>query len=148
MKKSLPEKLDVEQARAVLQRVKLRCTAARIAVVQCLHAAKSPVTPIEVASELKSYGFDKSTIYRTLTELNDVGVVTRLDLGDSVRRFEMLTEDGHGAAAHPHFMCVDCGEVVCLSDFTVELKAGSKRSRSPGVIEEVLVRGHCESCCT
>ena len=137
--------LSIENARSTLKAAGLRCTAARIAVVQCLHADAAPMTPLDVATQLHDYGFDKSTIYRSLTELNDAKVIVRLDLGDSVRRFE-LSPDSSDATQHPHFMCTSCGEVVCLPDFTVELKSMRKRSRPPGVISEVLVRGQCTEC--
>ncbi len=144
--KSTAPKLSVDEAKAILRGSSLRCTAARIAVVQSLHAATSPVTSIELAEQLSDYGFDKSTIYRSLTELNEADLVVRLDLGDSVRRFELVGNYGSGLSEHPHFMCVDCGEVTCLSDFTFELKSSSRKIQAPGSISEVLVRGHCTGC--
>ncbi len=137
--------LSTEDARSTLKTAGMRCTAARIAVIQCLHADASPMTSLDVATQLHDYGFDKSTIYRSLTELNDAKVIVRLDLGDSVRRFELSSGSGT-ARQQPHFMCTSCGEVVCLPDFTVELKSARKRSRPPGVISEVLVRGRCTEC--
>ncbi|MEQ9407988.1 MAG: transcriptional repressor [Fuerstiella sp.] len=148
MKKKTRWPLALDDAKAILRSVDLRCTAARIAVLQCLQASSCPMTPADIADTLADYGFDKSTIYRSLTELHDSGKVTRLDLGDSVRRFELLTEAGDGTSEHPHFMCVDCGEVVCMADFTVELRPSSTGSRPPGIVSEVLVRGHCDSCCS
>ena len=138
--------LSVEEAKAILKGSDLRCMAARIAVVQSLHSATAPVTSIELAELLSGYGFDKSTIYRSLTELNEADLVVRLDLGDSIRRFELAANYGSGLSEHPHFMCVDCGEVTCLSDFTFELKASSRKVQAPGTISEVLVRGHCTAC--
>ena len=143
-----PQQLTLEAARSVLRNAGMRCTAARIAVVQCLDAADSPMTPVGMVSALCEYGFDKSTIYRSLTELNEAGVVARLDLGDAVRRFELLSPDRDGASEHPHFMCMDCGKVVCMSGFDVELKGRSRKARAPGVMSEVLVRGHCHECAT
>ena len=145
MKPSAP-KLSVEDAKAILRQYGLRCTTARIAVVQCLNAATSPVTSIELADRLSGYGFDKSTIYRSLTELNEAELVARLDLGDSVRRFELVDDSASGSSEHAHFMCIDCGEVTCLSYFTFELKSSSRNISTPGTISEVLVKGHCTAC--
>lgn len=132
-----------ERARQVLRAAGLRCTAARAAILRCLHDCAAPTTPIEVAAQLSDFSFDKSTIYRALTELSDAGIIHRLDLGDSVRRFEIVSEDTNDD--HPHFMCTDCGEVICLPDFRVELKSSGQQV-SPGQVSEVLVRGHCHSC--
>ncbi len=142
------QQLTLEAARSVLRGVGMRCTAARIAVIQCLNAAESPMTAVGVVDALGEYGFDKYTIYRSLTELNGAGIVVRLDLGDGVRRFELLPLESDGSSEHPHFMCIDCGKVVCMSGFDVELKGRSKKARAPGIMSEVLVRGHCHDCAT
>lgn len=142
-KGSKPRRLTLEAAKSVLRGVGMRCTTARIAVIQSLDAAESPMTPAGFVDSLCEYGFDKSTIYRSLTELNESGVVVRLDLGDAVRRFELLPLKNDGASGHPHFMCVDCGKVVCMSGFDVELKGRSRKAREPGIMCEILVRGHC-----
>ena len=148
IKDGKPGRLTLEAAKSVLRGVGMRCTAARIAVIQALEAAESPMTPGSVVDFLCEYGFDKSTIYRSLTELNEAGLVVRLDLGDAVRRFELLPLENDGAPEHPHFMCVDCGKVVCMSGFDVELKGRSRKARSPGIMSEILVRGHCHDCAT
>lgn len=127
----------------------LRSTAARIAVIQHLGAMAVPQSHAEVASALEGFGFDQSTIYRCLTELSDVGILSRLDLGDSIRRFELLqTETGESIPRHPHFMCVDCGSIVCLDDFTFRLAPKQPGAAPPGEIAEVLLKGRCRSCPT
>ena len=135
--------LSLEDAKETLRTGGLRCTPARIAVLQCLAESPSPQTPAEIVSQVARFGFDRSTVYRSLTELTAARIVHRLDLGDSQRRFELrLNKDPE----HPHFMCLDCGEVLCLADFTVELRPGTRKKKTPGVISEVLVRGRCNTC--
>src|SRR5580700_10531724 len=47
---------------------------------------------------------NRDTVYRNLMELSESGLVSRLDLGDQVWRFE-LSEKGAGQArAHPQLM--------------------------------------------
>lgn len=145
MKKPASE-LSLEDAKAVIRSAGLRCTAARIAVVQCLSDAGSPLSPGEVAEQLEPFGFDKSTIYRSLTEFSESGVAVRLDLGDSVRRFELITASGGETTEHPHFMCVECGDIRCLSGFRFELKPTGRKQQLPGEIAEVLVKGRCRAC--
>lgn len=145
MKKPKSE-LPLEDARAVIRNAGLRCTAARIAVVQCLSDNVSPLSPGEVAERLEPFGFDKSTIYRSLTEFSESGVCVRLDLGDSVRRFELITDKAGETTEHPHFMCVECGDIRCLSGFRFELKPAKSRQKLPGEIAEVLIKGRCKAC--
>jgi Fur family ferric uptake transcriptional regulator len=132
-------------AKAFLRQAKLRATAARIAVVQCLARERFPLTHAETTERLGEFGFDQSTIYRCLTELADAGILARLDLGDSLRRFELLREKRSGVSEHPHFLCVDCGKIQCLSDFTFKLSA-RRGATKLGQVTEVLVKGHCASC--
>jgi len=139
--------LSVAEAKSLLRNVKLRCTAARIAVLQQLAGLGVPMSHGEVTDRLSQFGFDQSTIYRSLHELSEAGIISRLDLGDQVRRFELRSKKSEAEFEHPHFMCVDCGKISCLSDFSVQLKPskGSRR-RAMGEITEILIRGHCATC--
>lgn len=138
--------MPLEEAKAVIRSAGLRCTSARIAIVQCLADHAVPMSPTEVSEILEPFGFDKSTIYRSLTEFSETGIVVRLELGDSVRRFELISHTDSASTEHPHFVCVDCGEFRCLYDFRCELKPTRGKKKLPGTISEVLVKGRCQSC--
>ena len=73
--------------------------------------------------------------------------VSRTELGDHVWRFEMRRPGHDHDNEHPHFVCVDCGEVSCLPDVQVNISPspGTKRSGISDVTE-VLLRGHCGRC--
>jgi len=131
----------------MLRSAQLRCTAARIAVLQQLAARGMPMSHGEVTETLSQFGFDQSTIYRSLHELSDAGIISRLELGDQIRRFELRSANSKTELEHPHFMCVDCGKVSCLSDFSIKLQPnkGSRRE-SLGEITEILIRGRCPTC--
>jgi Fur family transcriptional regulator, ferric uptake regulator len=137
--------LTAVEAKAILHEAGLRGTAARIAVIQCLAREKSPLSHAEVTARLSEFGFDQSTIYRCLTELSEAGLLARLDLGDAVRRFELLRDTHSGVSEHPHFLCIDCGKIQCLDDFKFRL-APRHGTRSFGEVTEVLVKGHCTAC--
>jgi Fur family ferric uptake transcriptional regulator len=137
----------VSWAKGLIKGAGLRSTAARIGVLQQLAAAKRPMTHGDVVDMLKDFGFDQSTIFRSLQELSEAGLLNRLDLGDHMRRFELRSATSANELEHPHFMCVDCGKVACLADFTFRLSPsrGPRRDRL-GEITEVLLKGHCGSC--
>lgn len=135
----------------------LRSTAARIAVIKALQQAKQPATHADLAAQLIPQGFDKATVYRNLMDLSEAGMVTRSELGDHVWRFELRRNDQNHDNDHPHFLCLDCGEVSCLSDVHVTIEpngpehaAGADRnSPSPASrlkITEILLKGHCVRC--
>jgi Fur family ferric uptake transcriptional regulator len=122
----------------------LRSTTARIAVLQKLDAAKGPVTHADLAQDLVPQGFDKATVYRNLMDLTEAGLVSRSEHGDHVWRFEVKREKQTHGADHPHFLCVDCGQVSCLDDVLVEItpSPGTRKS-SIRKLTEVLLKGHC-----
>ncbi|QDU57915.1 Fur family transcriptional regulator [Aeoliella mucimassa] len=145
--KSADQDFTVAWAKGLLKGAGLRSTAARVAVIQQLGRIGTPVSHAEVVECLRDFGFDQSTIFRCLQELSDAGLVIRLDLGDQVRRFELRTTEGDQELNHPHFMCVDCGTLSCLEEFTFSLSPsrGPRRNKI-GEITEVLLKGHCGNC--
>jgi Fur family ferric uptake transcriptional regulator len=132
----------------LLKSVGLSSTAARIAVLHQLAAANKPLSQSEVLEKLRDFGFDRSTIFRSLNELSEAGVTSKLDLGDLVRRFELRSTPDGGAMEHPRFMCVECGEVWRLNGISVRLKPSCMDRSRIGEITEVLLRGHCAACHT
>jgi Fur family ferric uptake transcriptional regulator len=141
----------------------LRCTAARVAVMQYLEKASGPLTHAEVSEALDHLGFDRATIYRNLTELTEAKLAARVELGDHVWRFEAKRAGGgHRGDDHPHFVCTGCGEVSCLEDVQVAItpRSSGTKPRSTGrgdpaaavaaarigSVTEILLKGRCEQC--
>ncbi len=143
----MTEKLDAIFAKQLLRGATLRATAARVAVLKQLASAGAPLSHAEIVESLSELGFDQSTLFRCLNEMADAGLLTRLDLGDQIRRFEFRKADEESEFTHPHFMCVDCGELSCMNDFVVQVtpSRGPKREKL-GTITEVMIRGHCGKC--
>src|SRR5678816_4949411 len=105
---------DLETLRTAVREAGLRATPSRIAVLHLLRSAGSPVSHSDVVGKLASQAWDPATIYRNLTDLSDVGLARRTDVGHHVWRYEAI--HGHQAAAHPHFVCTECGSIECLPD--------------------------------
>jgi Fur family ferric uptake transcriptional regulator len=125
----------------------LRSTPARLAVLQTLERRTTPVTHADLAIELVPCGFDKATVYRNLIDLTDAGILSRSELGDHVWRFELRRETDEHSGEHPHFLCLDCGEVSCLSDVNIRISPRQgKKTAGLGRVTEVLLKGHCDRC--
>ena len=126
----------------------LRVTASRIAVLRALRGTSTPRTHGEIAEELAPAGWDRASVYRVLTDYVEAGLLRRSDLGDHVWRFEMLKpEKKHESAAHPHFLCNECGDVTCLPDESIRVapaRGSPKAMRKKGL--EIQVRGVCDRC--
>lgn len=140
-------KATLDELRTLVRDRGLRATPSRLAVLDLLlaNAGGQPMSHAEAADKLASGAWDPATIYRNLTDLVEVGLVRRTDLGDHVWRFEAVSAT-HDGAAHPHFVCTECGTVECLPpmEFVVP------RTKTPRAVKqrkvEVQVRGLCDTC--
>ena len=144
MKKAAPSTARVK----VLRDAGLRSTGPRLAVLEALEHAKSPVSHGDVADLLardSQESLDRATVYRNLMALTEAGLVRRTDLGDHVWRFELVREYTAHEMAHPHFVCTDCGTVSCLPGVTVRIDGGGAASVARKGFE-VQLRGVCGDC--
>lgn len=140
---------NLDELRAAVRARGLRATPSRLAVLDVVRGTEAPVSHGEVADRLASQAWDRATIYRNLTDLAEVGLLRRTDVGDHVWRFEAIE---HEASAHPHFVCTECGVVECLPEIELTLRRPepSRRVRAPRAVKqrqvEVHVRGLCDAC--
>ena len=137
---------SVKDWRNVLGNSGLRCTQARLAVLQVLEKATQPITHAEVVEQLAGTHLDAVSLYRNLVKLASAKIITRIDLGDHLWRYE-LNQPGT-SRRHPHFLCVDCGAVTCLSESSL-LTTPSQREHLTavaGMVVDIIVRGRCRSC--
>jgi Fur family ferric uptake transcriptional regulator len=125
----------------------MRATSARIAVLEVLLGAKSPMSHAEVCDQVGERGIDRATLYRNLIDLADANLVRRSDHGDHVWRFEWIGRASpHDVAEHAHFVCSVCAGVSCLPTGAIAVQAVRGAPRSLRTRVEVQVRGICDSC--
>ena len=140
---------NVQELQALLRAAGLRSTAPRIAVLEYFHEHAGPNSHAELFKALADKGFDRATIYRILMDLAEADILSRTDLGDHVWRFEL--KKGVGSVKHteehPHFVCVDCGEVSCLPGLSVRLEGQTKAPKSVTKNKVVVqLKGRCDNC--
>ncbi len=141
----MTQKIDIDEVKEAIRSAGLRATPARMLTLQMLREATNPLTHADVAVRLSENGIDKATAFRNLNDMTDAGLLRRTELGDHVYRFEEIRPGEGDEDAHPHFVCVVCGDVSCLD--SVRLTAGSKRaSEEVGEVTEILLRGRCKNC--
>lgn len=136
------------ELRSQIRAVGLRSTAPRVAVLEHLQAATTPLSHAEIFDVLEDQGFDRATIYRNLADLTEAKLLSRTDVGDHVWRFERRRDGQRGSPKeHPHFMCVDCGEVACLPGINVRISAtvGAPRAIATKSVA-VQLKGRCDRC--
>jgi Fur family ferric uptake transcriptional regulator len=125
----------------------LRRTGPRVAVLEQLEIAHGPLTHGDFVEILAHLGYDRTTLYRNLTDLVAAGLVTRADLGH-LWRFELVRGEGrsHGSE-HPHFFCNDCGKISCLPGVVVKIVStgGAPRAVANRAVE-IQLKGLCDVC--
>lgn len=124
----------------------LRATASRVAVLDMLHRSDRPISHAEVVEELKAFTWDRSTLYRNLIDLADVGLLSRKEVGDRTWRFEINCSHGH-ADHNAHFLCSACGNIVCLPNLVVMTQTPEllPKALHDGHVEIQIV-GYCDTC--
>lgn len=86
-----------------------------------------------------------ASVYRTVGELTELGLVQRVDVGDGVARYEPVRT---GASHHHHLVCSDCGSVEPFFDHALEQALGHLAGSLGRRLEshEVVLRGACGDC--
>jgi Fe2+ or Zn2+ uptake regulation protein len=90
-----------------------RLTRTRKAVLSVLERAKYPLSPSELYDRLKKaqVPIDLVTVYRTLSVLKELGLVSRCELHhEGQSRYELR----EGREHHHHIRCETCGKIVDL----------------------------------
>lgn len=142
-----PTASSPKSPRELLREAGLRSTAPRTAVLEHLQSNRGPVSHGELVEALADLGFDAATIYRNLIDLEGVALVSRVNLGDNVWRFELRGREPDDRRNHPHFVCLECGEVTCLAQVRVKLTPGPGSDKSViGNIADVVIKGQCVRC--
>ncbi len=138
-------KPKLEELRGVIRERGLRATPSRLAVLDLLRSGGQRMSHAEVIDKLSSQAWDPATLYRNLTDLAEVGLLRRTDLGDHVWRFELAKAD-HDVTQHPHFVCTGCGMVECLPTVDIVLPRTKALRAVKQRPVEVQMRGLCDGC--
>lgn len=90
---------------------KYRLTTARKAVVEFFSDSKYPFSAQELLIHLKKRGIrvNKTTVYRELEFLREMGIIAEIEFGDRKKRYELAS-----LHHHHHFICMNCGRVENL----------------------------------
>lgn len=91
--------------------------------------------------------FDRVTVYRTLQTFVEKGIIHTIPTTDNSVRYALCKSEcteGHHHDNHVHFICLNCGSVICLEGVDVpeiDLPRGYQRETV-----EVVVKGICKNC--
>ena len=88
----------------------------------------------------------RASVYRALELLHNLHLITRVDVGDGVARYERahLDDDAH----HHHMVCDHCGVLIAFDDPELEraIHKLSDRLGFDATEHEVTLHGACPAC--
>lgn len=92
----------------------IRLTPQREMILLAVHECEGHVTVEEIYEHVRDQSpyVDISTVYRNLDLLRELGLVTQMDQGDGVLRYEMC----FGHEPHHHLICSQCQAIMDLPD--------------------------------
>lgn len=106
---------EIKSAGDVLREHGFRVTSGRVRLLDVLQKASKPLS-IQMILSKRNIGLDQANLYRTLTDLADVGIVKRVDLNTGIAHFEYTPDRPH----HHHAICTDCGTVEDTESCSLE----------------------------
>jgi Fur family ferric uptake transcriptional regulator len=120
---------------------------ARAAVIAQLESEPCALSAMEIEAALsggRRRGVARASIYRILEELEALGLVTRVEVGQGIARFEATREENH----HHHLVCKGCGDVIPFEDDGLErsIRRLTRRLDFEVAEHDVVLHGACADC--
>jgi Fur family transcriptional regulator, ferric uptake regulator len=137
-----------ERAAGALALAGYRRGGARAAVLALLDAQRCALSAAEIEDALRdgdaSRPVARASIYRILEELETLKLITRVEVGQGLARFEAAREEGH----HHHMVCDACGQVIPFEDGDLERAIQRLADRVTFTVAEhdVVLHGACADC--
>jgi Fur family ferric uptake transcriptional regulator len=107
--------ISEDTAKELLVENGLSRTKVKTKVLLLLSKSEKPLSAKELYKKLGRVKCDISTIFRTLSQFKEKGIVTELNLGEEFFRYEFNNIDG-GDHHHHHVRCRDCGDIKYLDE--------------------------------
>jgi|HigsolmetaAR201D_1030396.scaffolds.fasta_scaffold07130_5 Fur family ferric uptake transcriptional regulator len=137
-----------ETAAARLAEAGYRRGGARAALLELLDEQHCALSAAEIEEALRrrrgGRGVARASIYRILEELEELRLVTRVEVGQGLARFEAARPGGH----HHHLVCDGCGLVVPFEDKELERNVArlAREATFDVADHDIVVHGACGDC--
>ncbi|PIR46519.1 MAG: hypothetical protein COV07_03780 [Candidatus Vogelbacteria bacterium CG10_big_fil_rev_8_21_14_0_10_45_14] len=104
----------MESAKKILTDAGLRATNQRLEIVSVLLRSPTPLSIEKILRKCKGQTPDMATAYRTVRELESVGITESVDVGHGHAHFELKRGDHH------HLVCAKCGKTAEIENCEIE----------------------------
>jgi Fur family ferric uptake transcriptional regulator len=136
-----------ERAARALSDAGYRRGGARRAILELLDEQSCALSAVEIQEALgrRSRDVSRSSVYRVMEELEEIGLLQRVELGQGMVRYEAVRgEPGH----HHHLVCDHCGRLQPFTDDGLERAIRRLSDRVPLHVSEheIVIHGSCDTC--
>jgi Fur family ferric uptake transcriptional regulator len=137
-----------ERATESLAAAGYRRGGARAALISLLDEQRCALSAAEIEDTLRDADAGRpvarASIYRILEELEALKLITRVEVGHGLARFEAARSEGH----HHHMVCDGCGDVIPFEDSDLERSIQKLADRVTFTVSEhdVVLHGSCSGC--
>jgi Fur family transcriptional regulator, ferric uptake regulator len=136
-----------QQAVQALTAAGYRRGGARRAILELLDEQSCALSAVEIQDALTSRNREvsRASIYRVMEELEEIGLVQRVEVGRGVVRYEPARR---GPGHHHHLVCDLCGRISPFTDDGIERAIRRVSDTLPLQVSEheVVIHGACETC--
>jgi Fur family ferric uptake transcriptional regulator len=120
---------------------------ARRAILELLDEQSCALTAAQIQEALSKRKRDvsRSSVYRVMEELEEIGLLQRVEVGQGTVRYEAARG---GPGHHHHLVCEHCGRLQPFTDDGLERAIRRLSERVPLRVSEheIVIRGACDTC--
>jgi len=137
----------LENFKALLKINGLKYTLQREHILKALYKSNKHLSPELLYNEIKldapELNIGIATIYRTLTLLEEAGLVTSISLDKQGKKYELADKEHHD-----HMICTNCGKIIEFIDNEIEerQKQISKQHKFQMTGHSMQIYGLCSKC--
>ncbi len=119
----------------------IRKTPVREAIIEILLGTNTPLSIAQIQNSLskKKLNPNKTTVYREINFLKDLGRVAEVDFGEGKKMYEVATSHHH------HIICINCKKVVDV-DFDLDEEKILKQKGFKPIGHSLEFFGLCKDC--
>ncbi len=138
--------MENEQIKPELHSIGIKNTPKKGVILKIMSQTTTPINATKLHLECKKeLDVDIVTIYRTLAQFKEKGIVREFLGSDGLINYEYT---GNKPLSHPHFQCDSCHSVYCLGELGFDdglyFSNMAKRHRINRI--NITLSGVCESC--
>ena len=137
----------IDELKKIVKQKGLKYTEQREIVLNILIHAEDHLTAEEVYNEIKSENgasnIGIATVYRALSFLEEVDLITSINFGTDGKKYE-----SNAKSHHDHLICTECGKIIEFLDEEIEKRQDriAKKNKFKITSHSMQLYGLCSDC--